>query len=94
MSDAAAPFLTTGTSEAPPQDLRDPKEPGTVSWTISETIGRGNRDDGCDRSPGHLGNNLVRLLLEKGEKVRAMVLAGEDLTSLKGLMWRLSRGCP
>jgi dihydroflavonol-4-reductase len=36
-------------------------------------------------APGHLGNNLVRLLLERGEKVRAMVLPGEDLTPLKGL---------
>jgi dihydroflavonol-4-reductase len=36
-------------------------------------------------APGHLGNNLVRLLLEKGEKVRAMVLRGEDLTPLRGL---------
>ena len=36
-------------------------------------------------APGHLGNNLVRLLLERGEVVRAMVLKGESLASLKGL---------
>jgi len=36
-------------------------------------------------APGHVGNNLVRLLLQRGEKVRAMVLRGEDLTPLKGL---------
>ncbi|HHY76713.1 MAG TPA: SDR family oxidoreductase [Firmicutes bacterium] len=36
-------------------------------------------------APGHLGNNLVRLLVERGERVRAMVLPGEDLTPLRGL---------
>lgn len=36
-------------------------------------------------APGHLGNNLVRLLLDRGEKVRAMVLKGESLASLQGL---------
>lgn len=34
---------------------------------------------------GHLGNVLVRELLSKGEKVRALVLPGEDCTSLEGL---------
>lgn len=34
---------------------------------------------------GHIGNVLVRLLLEKGEKVHAMVMPGEDATPLKGL---------
>jgi len=34
---------------------------------------------------GHIGNVLVRQLLEKGEKVRALILRGEDLTPLKGL---------
>jgi dihydroflavonol-4-reductase len=34
---------------------------------------------------GHIGNVLVRQLLDKGEKVRALILRGEDLTSLKGL---------
>lgn len=34
---------------------------------------------------GHIGNVLVRHLLEKGEKVRALILRGEDLTPLKGL---------
>ncbi len=34
---------------------------------------------------GHLGNVLVRELLENGKKVRALVLPGEDTTSLKGL---------
>jgi dihydroflavonol-4-reductase len=34
---------------------------------------------------GHIGNVLVRLLLERGEKVRAMVMPGEDPTPLTGL---------
>ncbi len=34
---------------------------------------------------GHIGNVLVRKLLEKGEKVRALIFRGEDTTSLKGL---------
>jgi dihydroflavonol-4-reductase len=34
---------------------------------------------------GHIGNVLVRNLLEKGEKVRVLILPGEDSTSLKGL---------
>ena len=34
---------------------------------------------------GHLGNVLVRELVARNEKVRAMVLPGEDLTSLEGL---------
>jgi dihydroflavonol-4-reductase len=34
---------------------------------------------------GHIGNVLVRQLLEKGEKVRALIMRGEDLTPLKGL---------
>ena len=35
---------------------------------------------------GHLGNVLVRKLLAKGERVRALVLPGEPLHSLNGLM--------
>ncbi len=34
---------------------------------------------------GHIGNVLVRKLLEKGEQVRAMVLPGESCDSLSGL---------
>ncbi|OGO60376.1 MAG: epimerase [Chloroflexi bacterium RBG_19FT_COMBO_49_13] len=34
---------------------------------------------------GHIGNVLVRLLLEQGEKVRAMVMPREDPTPLNGL---------
>jgi dihydroflavonol-4-reductase len=34
---------------------------------------------------GHIGNVLVRQLVEKGEKVRALILRGEDLLPLKGL---------
>ncbi len=34
---------------------------------------------------GHIGNVLVRLLLERREKVRAMVMPGEDVTPLKEL---------
>ena len=34
---------------------------------------------------GHIGNVLVRTLLEKGHKVRALVLPGEDLSPLQGL---------
>lgn len=34
---------------------------------------------------GHVGNVLIRDLLERGEPVRAMVLPGEDLSSLHGL---------
>ncbi|OGN92615.1 MAG: epimerase [Chloroflexi bacterium RBG_13_48_10] len=34
---------------------------------------------------GHIGNVLVRLLMERGEQVRAMVMPGEDLIPLQGL---------
>jgi dihydroflavonol-4-reductase len=34
---------------------------------------------------GHIGNVLVRRLVEKGEKVRALVWRGEDTTPLRGL---------
>lgn len=34
---------------------------------------------------GHLGNVLIRTLLEKGEKVRALVLPKDNLTPLEGL---------
>ena len=34
---------------------------------------------------GHIGNVLVRTLLEKGREVRALVLPGEDLSPLHGL---------
>ncbi|NPV55798.1 MAG: SDR family oxidoreductase [Anaerolineae bacterium] len=34
---------------------------------------------------GHLGNVLVRELLDRGEKVRALVLPGEDTTAIDGL---------
>ena len=34
-------------------------------------------------APGHIGNNLVRLLLERGQKVRCMALRGERATSLR-----------
>ncbi len=36
-------------------------------------------------APGHLGNNLIRLLLSRGASVRAMVLKGESLDPIKGL---------
>ncbi len=34
---------------------------------------------------GHIGNVLVRRLLERGQKVRAFVWRGEDISSLQGL---------
>lgn len=34
---------------------------------------------------GHIGNVLVRELVERGEKVRALILPGEDTTSIYGL---------
>ncbi len=34
---------------------------------------------------GHIGNVLVRLLLERGESVRAMIMPGEDSSPLEGL---------
>jgi dihydroflavonol-4-reductase len=34
---------------------------------------------------GHLGNVLVRELLARGERVRVLILPGEDTTSLEGL---------
>jgi dihydroflavonol-4-reductase len=34
---------------------------------------------------GHIGNVLVRLLLERGKKIRAMIMPGEDITPLSGL---------
>lgn len=41
---------------------------------------------------GHLGNVLVRTLLEKGEKVRVLVLPGEDVSSLGGLDFETVEG--
>ncbi len=34
---------------------------------------------------GHIGNVLVRLLMDRGEEVRAMILPGEDPTPLQDL---------
>jgi len=34
---------------------------------------------------GHLGNTLARELLHRGERVRALILPGEDVSSLQGL---------
>jgi len=34
---------------------------------------------------GHLGNVLVRTLIDSGERIRALVLPGESLMSLKGM---------
>ena len=34
---------------------------------------------------GHIGNVLVRGLLKRGERVRALVLPSEDLTPIRGL---------
>jgi dihydroflavonol-4-reductase len=34
---------------------------------------------------GHIGNVLTRKLLERGKKVRALILPGEDKTSLEGV---------
>ncbi|HSB67329.1 MAG TPA: SDR family oxidoreductase [Anaerolineales bacterium] len=34
---------------------------------------------------GHIGNVLTRLLLERGEKVRAMIMPGEDTTPIRNL---------
>jgi dihydroflavonol-4-reductase len=34
---------------------------------------------------GHIGNVLVRKLLERGKKVRALILPGEDTSSLSGV---------
>ncbi|MEA5077535.1 MAG: NAD-dependent epimerase/dehydratase family protein [Anaerolineaceae bacterium] len=41
---------------------------------------------------GHIGNVLVKELLKKGEKVRAFVLPGEDLSPLAGLDIELFEG--
>lgn len=41
---------------------------------------------------GHLANVLVRELLKNGEKVRALVLPGEDLNSLEGLNVEIVNG--
>ncbi len=34
---------------------------------------------------GHIGNVLVRILNERGERVRAMLMPGEDPSPLNGL---------
>jgi dihydroflavonol-4-reductase len=44
-------------------------------WMLNVVIG----------ATGHLGNVLVRELVERGEKVRVVVLPGDDLTPIKGL---------
>jgi len=41
---------------------------------------------------GHIGNVLVRKLLARGEKVRALILPGEDCTSLQDLKLDRSEG--
>ena len=41
---------------------------------------------------GHLGNTLTRLLCERGERVRCLVLPGEDIGPLRGLGVKISRG--
>ncbi len=41
---------------------------------------------------GHIGNVLVRALLESGKKVRAMILPGEDRTPLRGLKVEIVEG--
>jgi dihydroflavonol-4-reductase len=41
---------------------------------------------------GHLGNVLVRELLERGENVRALILQGEDTSSLTGLPVEMVEG--
>jgi dihydroflavonol-4-reductase len=41
---------------------------------------------------GHIGNVLTRELLQKGEKVRVLVLPGEDLTPLNGLDVEITNG--
>lgn len=43
-------------------------------------------------APGHIGNNLVRLLLERGQKVRCMALRGESLAPLNGLRVEIVEG--
>jgi dihydroflavonol-4-reductase len=41
---------------------------------------------------GHIGNVLVRKLFERGEKVRALILPGEDRRSLAGLNVEIVEG--
>lgn len=43
-------------------------------------------------STGHIGNVLVRELLQQGEQVRALVLPGESIDSLQGLEVQLAVG--
>ena len=40
---------------------------------------------------GHIGNVLVRKLLERGEKVRALILPGEDTSALEACQRKMSR---
>ena len=41
---------------------------------------------------GHIGNVLVKELLKRGEKVKAFVLPGEDLSPLEGLNIEIVEG--
>ena len=41
---------------------------------------------------GHIGNVLVRELVNDGNEVRAMILPGEDVTSLQGLSVEIEEG--
>jgi dihydroflavonol-4-reductase len=41
---------------------------------------------------GHLGTNLVRELIERGEKVRVFVLPDEDISSLNGIPLEVVKG--
>jgi dihydroflavonol-4-reductase len=41
---------------------------------------------------GHIGNTLIRKLITRKEKVRAVVMPGEDITPLKGLEIEIIQG--
>lgn len=41
---------------------------------------------------GHIGNVLIRRLLEKGEEVKVFILPSEDLTPIKGLEVEIIKG--
>lgn len=41
---------------------------------------------------GHLGNNIIRKLIEKGEKVRGLILPKENILALKGLDIEIQKG--